>query len=72
VIHGLCCGLNIYFCGSFSEAFSIYIDYITPLVNKWIMGRGDVGTGFWWGDLREGDCLGEIILCRRTVLKSIL
>jgi hypothetical protein len=38
-----------------------------PLVNEWIMGRGEVGTGFWWGDLREGDYSENIILYRRTV-----
>jgi len=38
-----------------------------PLVNEWIMGRGEVGAGFWWGDLREGDYLENVILCRWAV-----
>ena len=25
-----------------------------------VWGRGEVGTGFWWGDLREGDHLEDL------------
>jgi len=38
-----------------------------PFVNEWVMGRGEMGTGFWLGDLKEGNYLEDIILCRRTV-----
>jgi hypothetical protein len=31
-----------------------------------------VHTGFWWGDLREGDHLGEPGIDRRLILKWIL
>jgi hypothetical protein len=30
------------------------------------MGREEVGRGFLWVDLREGDFLEDIILCRGT------
>jgi hypothetical protein len=25
-----------------------------------LWGRGEVHTGFWWGDLREGDHMGDL------------
>jgi hypothetical protein len=34
--------------------------------------RGEVHTGFWWGDLREGDHLEDLGVDGRTILKSIL
>jgi hypothetical protein len=36
------------------------------------MGREDVRTGFWWGDLREGDHLEDQGIVGRIVLKLIL
>jgi hypothetical protein len=30
-----------------------------------------VHTGFWWGDLREGDHLGDPVVDRRIILKWI-
>jgi hypothetical protein len=35
------------------------------------MGRGEVHTGFWWGDLREGDQLGDPGVDGRIILKWI-
>jgi hypothetical protein len=35
------------------------------------MGKGEVHTGFWWGDLREGDHLGDPGLDGRIILKSM-
>jgi hypothetical protein len=35
------------------------------------MGRGDVYTGFWWGDLREGDHLENPGLDGKIILKWI-
>jgi len=34
-------------------------------------GRGEVHTGFWWGDLREGDNLGDLGVVGRIMLKWI-
>jgi hypothetical protein len=34
-------------------------------------GRGEVHTGFWWGDLREGDHLEDIGLYGRIILNYI-
>jgi hypothetical protein len=34
-------------------------------------GRGEVHTGFWWGDLREGDHLGDPGVGGRIILKWI-
>jgi hypothetical protein len=33
------------------------------------MGRGEMYTGFWWGDLREGDHLGDPGVDGRIILK---
>jgi hypothetical protein len=35
-------------------------------------GRGEVCTGFWWGDLRERDHLEDVGVDGRIILKSIL
>jgi hypothetical protein len=35
------------------------------------MGKREVHTGFWWGDLREGDHLGDPGVERRKILKWI-
>jgi hypothetical protein len=34
-------------------------------------GTREVHTGFWWGDLREDDRLGDTAIDGRTVLKWI-
>jgi hypothetical protein len=33
------------------------------------IGRGDVHTGFWWGDLREGDHLEDLGVDGKIILK---
>jgi hypothetical protein len=35
------------------------------------MGKREVHTGFWWGELREGDHLGDRGVDGRIVLKWI-
>jgi hypothetical protein len=35
------------------------------------MGEGQMHTGFWWGDLREGDYLGDPGVDGRIILKWI-
>jgi hypothetical protein len=35
------------------------------------MGRGEVCTGFWWGDLKEGDHLEDPVAEGRIILKLI-
>jgi hypothetical protein len=35
------------------------------------MGKREVHTGFWWGDLREGDHLGDPGVDSRIILKLI-
>jgi hypothetical protein len=35
------------------------------------MAETEVHTGFWWGDLREGDCLGDPGVDGRIILKCI-
>jgi hypothetical protein len=32
-------------------------------------GRGEVYTGFWWGNLRERDHLEDPVVDRRVILK---
>jgi hypothetical protein len=34
-------------------------------------GKGEVHTGFWWGDLREVDHLGDAGVDGRIILKSV-
>jgi hypothetical protein len=36
-----------------------------------IWGKREVHTGFWWGDLKEGDNLGEPDVDGRMTLKWI-
>jgi hypothetical protein len=36
------------------------------------MGKREVHTGFWWGDLREGNHLGNLGLDGKIILKWIL
>ena len=36
------------------------------------MGRGDVYTGFWWGNLRERDHLEDPGVDERIILRWIL
>jgi hypothetical protein len=38
---------------------------------KHIGGKTDVHTGFWWGDLREGDYLGDPGVDGRIILQWI-
>jgi hypothetical protein len=35
------------------------------------MGKREVHTGFWWGNLREGHHLGDPGVYRRIILKWI-
>jgi hypothetical protein len=35
------------------------------------MGKREVHAGFWWGDLREGDHLGDPGVDGRIILKRI-
>jgi hypothetical protein len=37
-----------------------------------VWGRGEVHTGFWWGNLRERDHLEDLGIDERIILKSIL
>jgi hypothetical protein len=36
-----------------------------------VWGRGEVHTGFWWGDLREGDYFEDLGVDGRIILKWI-
>jgi hypothetical protein len=36
-----------------------------------VWGKRDVRTGFWWGDLKEGDHLGDPAVDGRIILKWI-
>jgi hypothetical protein len=52
------------------------IRVIKPRKMRWArqvarMGRRKVHTGFWWGDLREGDHLGDPGVDGRIILKWI-
>jgi len=38
---------------------------------KHVWGRGAVYTGFWWGNLREGDHLGDPGVDGRIILRWI-
>jgi hypothetical protein len=35
------------------------------------MGKREVHTGFWWGDLREGDHFGDPGIDGKIILKCI-
>jgi hypothetical protein len=35
------------------------------------MGRGEVYTGFWWGNMKERDHLGDPRVDGRTILRWI-
>jgi hypothetical protein len=37
-----------------------------------VCGRREVNTGFWWGDLREGNHLGDTGVDGRIILRQIL
>ena len=42
---------------------------------RWVghgLGQGDIHTGFWWGNLREGDYLRDLDVDGRIILKWIL
>ena len=36
-----------------------------------IWGRGEVCTGFWWGNLRERDHRGDLDIDGRVILRRI-
>jgi hypothetical protein len=36
-----------------------------------VWGTGDVHTGFWWGDRREGDHLEDLRIDGRMIFKWI-
>jgi hypothetical protein len=36
------------------------------------MGRGELHTGFWWGDLREKDRVKDLGVDGRSILKWVL
>jgi len=36
-----------------------------------VCGRGEAYTGFWWGNLRERDHLGDSGVDRRVILRRI-
>jgi len=36
-----------------------------------VWGRVEVYTGFWWGDLREGDHLGDADVDGRILLRWV-
>ena len=36
-----------------------------------VWGRGMAHTGFWWGNLRERDQLGDLEVDGRTILRLI-
>jgi len=35
-------------------------------------GRGEACTGFWWGKVRESDCVGDRGIDGRIILRWIL
>jgi hypothetical protein len=36
-----------------------------------VLGRGEVHTGFWWGNLRERDHLEDLGIDENVILKCI-
>jgi len=36
------------------------------------MGRGEAYTGFWWGNLKERDHLGDLGVDERIILRWII
>jgi hypothetical protein len=47
----------------------VYLMHCLYLKHVW--GTREVHTGFWWGDLREGDHLGDPGVGGRIILKWI-
>jgi len=35
------------------------------------MGKGEAYTGFWWGNVKEGDHLGDPVVDGRIILRWI-
>jgi hypothetical protein len=38
----------------------------------YLLGKGEVHAGFWWGNLRERDLFEEVGVDKRILLKLIL
>jgi hypothetical protein len=60
------------------QYMSQYSSVVTSLIEKNDMGgacstygKNEVQTGFWWGDLRKGDDLGDPGVDGRIILKRI-
>jgi hypothetical protein len=54
---------------SISRIFYLLFDHMHDMWHVW--GRGEVHTGFWWGNLREGDHLEDQGVDGRVILKLI-
>jgi hypothetical protein len=57
--------------------FSVYVygvyvgSFLRRVGNVGRMGRGEVHTGFWWGNLRVGDHLEDPSIVGRILLKWV-